>query len=450
MRGFTIGDALQACGGRLTAGTDPNRELREIVIDSRKVVSGDLFVAFKGEHTDGHNYIAAALERGAACCLAEYLPEKICGPVLLVPQVQSALEAIAKAYRERLQLPVIGITGSVGKTTAKEMIAAVLESRYAVLKTEGNLNNQIGVPMTLSRITPEHQAAVVEMGISGFGEMRPLARMARPTIGVFTVIGHAHLEFLQDLDGVLRAKTEMLEEMAPDAVIVVNGDDPHLRNLDCVQRKILVGTRGDCDLRAEDISQLPNGDTQCCLVSREHRIPIRIPAFGRHVVHAALLGAAVGLLMGLNEEEIARGILAFENVGHRAARRDTVFLTVIDDSYNANPDSVKCGIDSLLELPGRHICILGDMLELGEHSEQLHEEVGRYAADKGVDALWTYGSLGVAYCAGAGEIGCCFESREALLSQLPKLLQQGDRVLVKASKGMRYWELADAIRQLQP
>ena len=192
MKNFSISQAAAACGGRVSAPyTD--RELGRIVIDSRQVQPGDLFVAYKGEKVDGHDYITMALDKGAACCLAERVPEGESRPVLLVDEVQSALEKIAAAYRATLSLPVIGITGSVGKTSAKEMIAAVLAERFCVLKTEGNLNNQIGVPMTVSRIEPEHEAAVVEMGISGFGEMTGLARIAQPSIAVFTVIGHAHL-----------------------------------------------------------------------------------------------------------------------------------------------------------------------------------------------------------------------------------------------------------------
>ncbi|MBR1457669.1 MAG: UDP-N-acetylmuramoyl-tripeptide--D-alanyl-D-alanine ligase, partial [Oscillospiraceae bacterium] len=310
-----------------------------------------------------------------------------------------------------------------------------------------NLNNQIGVPMTLSRITPEHEVAVVEMGISGFGEMRVLAQMARPAIGVFTVIGHAHLEFLHDLNGVLKAKTEMLEYMADDAVIVVNGDDALLRGFSCRQRKFTVGLGEGCDLRAEDIAMTAGGETCCTLVAADRRIPVVIPAFGRHVVYAALEAAAVGLLMGLSGEQIAAGMLRFKNVDHRAAVLDTGRLTLIDDSYNANPDSVKCGIDSLLALPGRHICILGDMLELGEESEAMHLDVGRYAAAHGVDEVWAYGRLGAAFCKGAGCAGRLFPDREALLAAAAGELRQGDAVLVKASKGMRFWEIADAIKE---
>ena len=449
MKGFTIRDAAEACGGTMIGQFDPQTELGQIVIDSRKLAPGDLFAAYRGEHTDGHVYIGAALRQGAACCLVEYLREGDSGPLLLVPQVQRAVEQIAAAYRRRLTLPIIGVTGSVGKTSAKEMLSAVLGSRFKVLKTEGNLNNQIGVPMTLSRIEPEYEAAVVEMGISGFGEMDHLAQMVRPSIGVFTVIGHAHLEFLHDLEGVLRAKTEMLRHMDEDAVIVVNGDDPLLASLQCKQRKVTVGLGESCQVRASEISMDPVNGLQCVISWENRQIPVTVPAFGRHIVYAALEAAAVGMLMGLSDEEIAAGMLTFENVGHRAAVTDTGFLTLIDDSYNANPNSVKCGIDSLMALPGRHLCILGDMLELGEESPAMHRDVGAYAAAKGVDEVWSYGELGACFCEGAGEKGRLFPSREALLAALPKDLREGDAVLVKASKGMRFWEIAEAVKELR-
>ena len=206
---MSLSAAAAACGGRLIGCTEPGAPIGRAVIDSRAVEPGDLFVAYRGERTDGHRFIASALEKGAVCALCEHVPEGVEGPALVADDVQRALEEIAAAYRRTLQIPVVGVTGSVGKTTAKEMIASVLSQRFRVLKTEGNLNNQIGVPMTVSRIEREHEAAVVEMGISGFGEMTALAKIARPTVAVFTVIGRAHLEFLHDLEGVFRAKTEM-------------------------------------------------------------------------------------------------------------------------------------------------------------------------------------------------------------------------------------------------
>lgn len=449
MRGMTISRAAAVCGGRLCGEGDFGAELGSVVIDSRAVSAGDFFVAYKGERVDGHDYISAAFDRGAVCCLAQRVPEGETRPVILVPDVQSALEQICAEYRRDLRLPVIGITGSVGKTSAKEMISAVLSQRLNVLKTDKNLNNQIGVPMTISRIRPEHQAAVVEMGISGFGEMSVLAKIARPDMAVFTLIGHAHLEFLHDLDGVLRAKTEMLDFMADDAPVLINGDDEKLRGLQCRQKKISFGLGENCDIRAENIRLGESGETFCDIVYGERRIPVEIRAYGRHMIYAALEGAAVGLLMGLSDGEIVRGVASFETVGRRAAVCDTGFITLIDDSYNANPDSVKCGIDSLMKMPGRHVCILGDMLELGEGSGEMHFDVGRYAGEKGAELVLTSGPLSRETCRGAGERGRHFATREELIAALPGLIQKGDRVLVKASLGSRFDQISEALKELK-
>lgn len=449
MRGMTISRAAAVCGGRLCGEGDFGAELGSVVIDSRAVSAGDFFVAYKGERVDGHDYISAAFDRGAVCCLAQRVPEGETRPILLVPDVQTALEQICAEYRRDLRLPVIGITGSVGKTSAKEMISAVLSQRLNVLKTDKNLNNQIGVPMTISRIRPEHQAAVVEMGISGFGEMSVLAKIARPDMAVFTLIGHAHLEFLHDLDGVLRAKTEMLDFMADDAPVLINGDDEKLRGLQCRQKKISFGLGENCDIRAENIRLGESGETFCDIVYGERRIPVEIRAYGRHMIYAALEGAAVGLLMGLSDGEIVKGVASFETVGRRAAVCDTGFITLIDDSYNANPDSVKCGIDSLMKMPGRHVCILGDMLELGEGSGEMHFDVGRYAGEKGAELVLTSGPLSKETCRGAGERGRHFATREELIAALPGLIQKGDRVLVKASLGSRFDQISEALKELK-
>ena len=448
MENMSIRRASEICGGILVGESPEERTLRQIVIDSREVQPGDLFAAFRGEITDGHRFIGAAFDRGAACCLAERIPEGEHRPIILVPDVLEAMEKLAGAYRAQFDIPVIGITGSVGKTTAKEMIAAVLGQRFHILKTEGNLNNRYGVSMMLSRLDSSYQAAVIEMGISEFGEMHHLARMVRPTIAVYTNIGHAHLEFLRDLNGVLQAKTEMLDEMDETAPVVVNGDDDKLAGLCCRQRKILCGLRANCDVRAENIRTEP--DLGCDIVCGLHRIPVRIPAFGIQHVNAALSAAAVGMLLGMSDEEISRGIAAFRNVGRRGELVKTGFLTMIDDSYNANPDSVRCGIDSLMGLPGRrHLCMLGDMLELGGDSAQLHYEVGCYAAQQGVDLVLTSGNWSAETSRGAGERGRHFESREDLIAALPQLVRPGDCILVKASKGSHFETVAAALRGLK-
>ena len=448
MKNMTLLRAEKASGGRLCGAFDGNSELDRIIIDSRQVRPGDLFVAYKGENVDGHDYIAAAFQKGAACCLAQRIPEGETRPILLVEDVQTALERIAADYRRNLDIPMIGITGSVGKTSAKEMIASVLQQRFRVLKTDGNLNNQIGVPMTISRIEPSHQAAVVEMGISGFGEMRALTKIVHPTVAVFTVIGHAHLEFLHDRRGVFQAKTEMLEGMDENGVIIVNGDDDLLCSLECSQKKLSFGLGDHCDIRARDIRVDEQGHTACTILYDGGEMAVRIPSFGNHMIYAALEGAAVGLVLGLSEEEIIRGIAAYETVGSRAAVTETGKITLIDDSYNANPDSVKCGVDSLMQLAGRHVCVFGDMLELGPGERERHRDAGAYAAEKGVDLILCTGPLSREMALGAGDRGRWFPDREELLRLLPEIIRQGDRVLVKASRGMHFESIAEALKQL--
>ena len=448
MLDMTLKRAAEICGGTLHGSSDGDLHLAELVIDSRKVCPGDLFAAFKGEHTDGHDYIDAAFQRGAACCLAERIPEGESRPILLVENVQKAMAQIAAAHRQALQIPVIGITGSVGKTSAKEMISAVLEQRYPILKTEGNLNNQLGVPMTVSRIAPEHKAAVVEMGISGFGEMTELAQIVHPTIAVFTMIGHAHLEFLHDREGVFRAKTEMLREMPDDGIVIVNGDDDLLSALKCRQKKILFGMNENCDVRAEDLDVDEKGCYSCRISCGVHQIAVRIPSIGKHMVYAALEGAAVGIALGLTDAEICTGISAYRPVGSRSALIQTPCLTLIDDSYNANPDSVKSGIDSLTELPGRRVCILGDMLELGEKEHEMHRQIGTYAVEKGVDLVLCTGDLGADIAEGAGQIGRWFPDKDALTAALRELILPNDCVLVKASRGMHFESIAQALKEL--
>ena len=442
MKGMTIRKAALACGGTLCGEGALDAELQHAVIES-----GDLFAALRGEKADGHDYIAAAFQRGAACCLAERRPAGETRPLILCDDVERALGQIAAAYRETLSLPVVGVSGSVGKTTAKEMIAAVLSQRLRVLKTEGNLNNQLGVPMTVSHITPAHEAAVIELGISGFGEMREIAAIARPTIAVYTVIGHAHLEFLKDLDGVLQAKTEMLETLPDDAPVIVNGDDDKLRGFSCRQRKICFGLGENCEVRAERLSLTPEGHSVCEIVRGARRIPVRVPAFGRHMVYAALAAAAVGMELGLTDEEIARGIAAYETVGRRGAVTETGSLTLIDDSYNANPDACRSAIDSLLMLPGRHVCIFGDMLELGEGEREMHRALGAYAAERGVELLLCCGPLAEEISrAGRGKY---YVNIKELIEALPGLIQRGDAVLVKASRGMHFEAVAEAVKELR-
>lgn len=445
MRDLTPEAVLAVTGGE-THGALPAGELTAVTTDSRTIEPGCLFAAIAGARADGHDFIRQAAEKGAACVLCSRFVD---APVaqIRVPDVPAALRAVAAWYRGRFAIPFIGVTGSVGKTTAKEMIAAVLGARFDTLKTEKNFNNELGVPLTLFRLREEHQAAVVEMGISGFGEMTRLTGMVRPDIGVYTLIGDAHLEFLGDRPGVLRAKGEMVRGMPEDGVIIANGDDPLLREHDFGRRTVLFGLGEHCAVRAVDVSADGAEAMRCTVLAGDRRIPVRIPAFGEHLVYAALMGAAVGLQLGLTDEEIARGVAAYETVGSRGRVIRTGCITILDDCYNANPTSTRSAIDSLAHLAGRHVAILGDMRELGPTSEALHAGTGAYAADR-CALVVACGQQAKALADGAGGKAVWFERTDELIGALPTLLRRGDAVLVKASRAMGFEAVTQALEKM--
>ena len=333
------------------------------------------------------------------------------------------------------------------------MVASVLSQRWNTLKTEKNFNNQLGVPLTLFRLEPEHEAAVVEMGVSHFGDMAPLAAMVQPTAMLFTIIGHAHLEFLRDRRGVLQEKTSVLDTMPDDAVAFCNGDDDLLRAMTCRQRKVTFGLSAGCDVCAVDVRDLGDEGSTCTIVAGTRRIPVRISAYGQHMVYAALEGAAVGIEYGLTDEEIIRGIAAYRPVGSRARVVRTARYTVIDDCYNANPDSTAAALRSMATLPaGRRVAILGNMGELGANADALHRETGVCAAEAGVSLVITCGELAKNIAVGAAAADSAvavasFDTLDALLPALPQLLQTGDCVLVKASHSMQFERVVQALTQ---
>ena len=445
MRELTAKVILEVTGGE-ARGALPAAELTAVTTDSRTIAPGCLFAAIPGERVDGHDFIPQAAQMGASCVLCERFVEADI-PQITVPDTQAALRAIAAWYRGRFDIPFIGVTGSVGKTTAKEMIASVLSARYDTLKTEKNFNNDLGVPLTLFRLREEHQAAVVEMGISGFGEMTRLAEMVRPDIGVYTLIGDAHLEFLGDRAGVLRAKGEMVSGMPADGVVIANGDDALLRLHDFARRTVLFGMGEHCAVRAVEVSADGAEAMRCTILAGDRRIPVRIPAFGDHMVYAALMGAAVGLELGLTDEEIARGVAAYETVGSRGRVLRTGSLTIVDDCYNANPTSTASAIDSLDRLPGRHVAVLGDMRELGGTSAQLHRQTGAYAASR-CELVIACGPEARLLAEGAGGDTPWYPDVAGLLDALPELLRRGDTVLVKASRAMGFEQVVEKLKTL--
>ena len=451
MKPFLLKDVVAATGGAFRGDASAlEREITFVTSDSRTAAPGALFVAFKGARADGHDFMAGCLEKGAAACLTEREPREGETPCVVVESTLAAMGALAAWHRSRFHIPVVGITGSVGKTTTKEMIAAVLEQKYVTHRTEKNFNNELGVPQTLLRLGDEHQVSVVEMGISGFGEMRRLTAMVRPTVAVFSVIGYSHLEFLGDRDGVLRAKSEIFEGMGRDGIAVLHGDDDKLANCRPDMRRITYGLGADNDVRAENVRNLGTDGIELTIRHAGGAFEARIPAFGSHMVYAALAGAAVGLALGLSEAQIAAGIAGYRTVGDRARVIEAGEITVISDCYNANPNSARAALDSLASLQGRRVCILGDMLELGAETAKLHADIGAYAAKLGVEEIIGCGALARHIVEGAraadGE-ATYFPDKERLIAALPGRIRPGDRVLVKASHSMAFEDIVKALTE---
>ncbi len=481
---LTVAEIAAVCGGRLICepeGMNYDTYVTGIAIDSRRVEPGGVFLATVGERVDGHTFISQVFARGALLAVTEKTPEQVfresgedCsgwGCCVLVENSLQALKDIAEAYRRKLSLRVIGITGSVGKTSTKEVIAAVLSQRYRVLKTEGNFNNEIGVPLTLLRLREEHQVAVVEMGISDFGEMHRLSRMVRPDVCVITNIGQCHLENLKSRDGILRAKSEIFDFMAEDGEVCLNGGDDKLRSLTEVRgrRVHFFGMDGEASRAMPEVSAadivnhgLMGSDAMLRITDAmggEHTFPIHVPLPGRHMVLNAAAAACVARVLGLREEEIATGIAALEPVSGRNHLIQLPAYTLIDDCYNANPASMRAALDLLGLADTKKVAILGDMFELGENSERLHREIGIYAAVRGIDVLLFVGEkaeysfqAATEHAEAAAHI-VHFPTRAALLSCLEQnreeYIPDGSTVLIKASHGMAFDGVLEFLKSRQ-
>ena len=465
MKNMTLENIEKACGGRYI-GTEAEKktEVLGVVIDSRQVESGYLFVAIPGEKVDGHKFIPDVFAKGAAAVLSEQQLEDPAGPYILVESTTKALRDLAEYYRKSLDIKVVGITGSVGKTSTKEMIASVLSEKYRVLKTEGNYNNEIGLPLTIFKIRAEHEVAVLEMGISEFGEMHRLATMANPDICVITNIGLCHLENLKTRDGILKAKTESFAHLKKDGIAILNGDDDKLSTVRQVGDKepVFYGMEEKMEYRedakksvyATGVENLGLYGMQARIHTPEGERDVRIPIPGEHNVYNALAATAVGLSLGLSLDQISSGILKAKTIGGRTNLLNTGSMTVIDDCYNANPVSMKASIDVLATAEGRKIAVLGDMGELGENEKKLHYEVGEYLAKKEIEVLFCAGELSEEIAKAAQkESKTCevyyFKTRDALLEQLLPFLKKGDTVLVKASHFMEYPKIVKALTDCQ-
>lgn len=492
MKNMTLANIAMACGGTYIGTQEAKSvEICGAVIDSRQVEKGYLFVAVKGEKVDGHTFIPDVFAKGAAAVLSEMELEDPAGPYILVNSTTEALKAVAEFYREQLDIRFVGIAGSVGKTSTKEMIATVLEQKYNVLKTAGNFNNEVGLPLTILRIREEHQVAVVEMGISDFGEMHRLAKVAKPDICVMTNIGMAHLENLKTRDGILKAKTEMFDFLKEDGVIVLNGNDDKLSTIFGVA---LGDVEGEGELpevitpiryivedeagrfASDSFEKVDNFEETVVIKGvhvenlglegmgvtlqygeEERRVIVPIP--GIHHVYNACAGACVGMQLGLTMDEIIAGIEKAKTIDGRTNIVKANDMIIVDDCYNANPVSMKAAIDVLAKGRGRKIAVLGDMGELGADERALHGEVGTYVAEKGIDVLFCAGELSADLANAAQEMNMIrmaegtasymqiyyFADKESLMNSLLPYVKAGDTVLVKASHFMGYTEIVGAL-----
>ena len=455
MKNLTPENIAKACGGTMVNCENIlGREVTAVTTDSRKVTAGCLYIPMKGAKFNGHDFIPQVMESGALLSLTEKDEAAEGYPYIKVKRTDIAIQRIAEFYRVELGIPVVGITGSVGKTSTKEMIAAVLSQKYNVLKTAGNFNNNLGLPLTIFRITEEHEIAVLEMGISHFGEMTDLARTARPNTMVITNIGTCHLEFLKDRDGVFEAKTECFEYVDfENGTVVLNGDDDKLCRVDQVHGRapIFYGMDPGMRVYAENIQPLGLKGTACTINIDDRYFDVTVPIPGRHMVMNALAGAAVGSLYGLTDEEIKAGIESLETLGGRFNIVETGKYTIIDDCYNANPMSMKASLGVLNDVEERCVAILGDMGELGENEAALHREVGEYAGEQNIDEYIVVGELSKNIAEAIREVKPeadlhTFETVEELIPALDSLLKEGDIVLVKASHFMGFDRIVDALK----
>jgi UDP-N-acetylmuramoyl-tripeptide--D-alanyl-D-alanine ligase len=464
---FTIEEILEVLSGKLISGRPApslKRKVRRVVSDSRLVRTGDLFVAFAGDRFDGHAFVGTALAKGAAVVIVQEdyqlptLPKRVSEPVLIgVKDTLVAYQQLAAHHRSRFAIPVVAITGSNGKTTTKEMVAAVLARRWRTLKTEGNLNNRIGVPHTLFSLTPRHEAAVIEMGVDQEGQTTRLCEIARPTVGIITNIGPDHLEFFGSMEGSAQAKAELLDKLPLDGAVVLNADDQYFDYLaaraQC--RVVSFGLSPKADVRAALSRDGSNDGATFGLIlpGRARPITIRLKTHGHHNIQNALAAAAVGYVLGVPGAAIAEGLGRFRPAAMRSQILRCHGLRVINDCYNANPASMQAALRLLAQLGSgkRTIAVLGDMLELGSDAKQLHRTVGVLLAEQGVTQLISCGVLGRELAQGARSAGMAADriievpDAAAAGDTLKAMVRQGDVVLVKASRGMRMEQVVEAL-----
>lgn len=429
--------------------------ISSVSTDTRTIEEGAVFFALKGE-TDGHRFIKSAVEKGAVCCVADNgadVPDDL--PIIFVEDTSKALLDLAGAYRKRMRIPIVAVTGSVGKTSTRSMIGCVLSQKYKTLVTEGNFNNEIGVPHTLFKLSEEHQMAVVEMGMSNFGELSRITAAVRPDVVVITNIGEAHMENLGSREGILKAKLEALEGLSDGGSVILNGDDDMLWGVNGTlnYETLYYGTDNkNNDILAEGIkTYADNSEFSFSYEDKVYSARINVP--GKHHVYNALAAILTGVKYNVPMNSIIEGIREFMPVGMRQAAVKVGKLTLIKDCYNASPTSMKSGLEilKLNDGDGRKVACLGDMLELGTISEREHYQTGKYVAEYGVDCLITVGERSNLIAAGARDAGMSddcifsFDDNKSLCSALSDIIKEDDVILLKASRSMHLEEVSEYI-----
>lgn len=438
---------------------DGNVTVTELSTDSRTITPGVWFVPIVGERFDGHDFIDRALEAGAVGCFCAKLPEKLREDkvYILVENTKVAIKDLASWYRGQFDLPVIQITGSTGKTTIKEMVASVLSQRLKVLKTKGNLNGDIGAPLITLELNEEHQAAVIETGMDNFGQIRYLNEMLRPDIAIIGNIGEAHLEYLGSREGILRAKSEIFENLAPNGLAVLNGDDDMLSTLDLPFETLRCGVGENCNVRVTDIVDNGVKGISCTVTTAKGKYDLAVPAPGVHMIYSVSMAAAIAERLGLTAEEIVKGVAAYEPTGERMR---VEYLKggriLLNDSYNANPQSMGAALRILASTDcKKRIAMLGDMKELGAATEPGHAAMGKLAGELGIDMLIAVGPYCRDYMVPAARAAGCadvrwYEDKKLAYDDLTEACTEGAAVLLKASHFSGRFDLvADYLREYE-
>jgi UDP-N-acetylmuramoyl-tripeptide--D-alanyl-D-alanine ligase len=450
---FTLDELMAATGGVLIH-RGSCQTFTGVSTDSRQINPGEIFVALKGERFNGHDFLTTVTQLGAAALIVMDDGPIFEGiTIIKVTDTLKALGNIARFHRRRFAVPLIAITGSNGKTTTKDLVASILGKELSLVKTEANYNNEIGLPLTLLKLNSQTEATVVEMGMRGLGQIRNLARIAEPTIGLVTNVGLTHLELLQTQDNIAKAKSELVESLPYDGLAILNGDDAWVREMgNCTQaRKVYYGIEGpNLDYQAEIVEMTDSGSRFKANLN-DGSIAITLPVPGRHNVMNAIAAIAAAKELGVTEQSIQNGLADPELSGKRLNIIEKNGYRVIDDTYNASPTSVKAAIDVLQsgQSGERKIAVLADMLELGPTADEIHYEIGMYAARKKIDHLFAFGDLAKKYAEGMNKLaegrGEYFSDKQALIKKLKAYIKPGDFILVKGSRGMKMEEIVYAL-----